>query len=75
MRSARYQPGEVRHVHQQIGAHFIGDLPHAREIKLPRIRRTATDDHLRLLFNRLRLERVVIDCLGVLTHLVSGNLV
>ncbi len=47
MQSGGDQSGEMRHIHPQVGAHLVGDLPERREILVPRIRRPTGDDHLR----------------------------
>ena len=56
-------------------AHAMGDRGHALEVEDPRIGRGAGDDHLRPDLGGLRLERVVVDPLGVLADAVGVDLV
>ncbi len=65
MRPARHQTGEVGHVHHEPRAHLVGDGPEAGEIDDARIGRTASDDQLRLAFEREPLDLVIIDLVGV----------
>ena len=46
MHAAGHQPGEMRHVHHEIGADFVGDRAEAGEIDEARIGRAAGDDQL-----------------------------
>ena len=47
VQARRHQAGEVRHVHQEDGAHRIGDLAEAAEVDDARVGAAAGDDHLR----------------------------
>ena len=48
MHSGGNQAGEVRHVDDEEGADFVGDLAHARKVEGAGIGAAAADDHLRL---------------------------
>src|SRR3569623_415168 len=65
MRTAGYQPRDMRHVENVYGANLVRDLPHARKVPKPQIRACATNDGLRLFSQRNCLELVVVDHLGV----------
>ena len=69
------EAGDVRHVDEEEGADRMGDVGHPLEVPEPRIGRGATDDELRAHLAGLRLHRVVVDPLGVLTHAVRVDLV
>ena len=51
------QPGEVRHVHHEVGADFVGDLPEPGEVELARVGRPTGDDQLRTVLVGLRRRR------------------
>jgi hypothetical protein len=51
MHAAGDQPGEMRHVDEQIGADLVGDLAEAREVDDARIGGAAGDDDLRLVLD------------------------
>src|SRR3569833_233896 len=65
MRTAGYQPRDMRHVEDIDCSNLVCDLPHAREIPKPRICACATNDGLRLFSQRNCLELVVVDHLSV----------
>ena len=65
-----HQPGDVRHVDEQQRADLVGDGAKAREIQHARIGREARHDHLRLVFQRQRLDLLVVDQPAVRTHAV-----
>src|SRR6266568_4233632 len=44
-----YQPGNVRHVHEENRAHRLGCLPNALEIDNPRIGASPRHNHFRLM--------------------------
>ena len=75
MQARGHQSGDVRHVHQEDGAHGIGNLAEAREIESARIGAGAGDDHLGLVLLRQALQFVVIDALVFLAHAVGDHLV
>ena len=75
MHAARNQSGKVRHVHNVERADFVRDLPHPRKVDHPRVRASAAHDHLRLLAHRKLFQRVVINNLCILTHLVAHDAV
>jgi len=75
VRSAGDKPREVRHIHHEVGTHLVRDRTHAGEVEDARIGRASTYDDLGLDLNRLGLECVVVDGLGVLADLVPGDLV
>ena len=68
MRATRHQPGNMRHVEDVHRAYLVGDLPHPRKIPQSRIRACPADNRLRLLALRNRFQLVVVDHLGVATH-------
>src|SRR3546814_181880 len=55
----------MRHVHEQQRADLVRNRAEPLEIKETRIGRSASDDQLRLMFDRQRLKRVVIDKMGI----------
>ena len=65
MRSARHQPGEVRHVDEEKGVDPASDRGHPFEIEDARIRAVAGEQHLGPHLFRLSLQHVVIDPLRV----------
>ena len=68
------EAGDVRHVHEKVGADAIRDLAHALEIDDARVGGRAGGDHLRLILQRLPGERVVVDALVLLAHAVMVTL-
>ncbi len=63
----------VRHVHEQIGTHAVGDLAHALEIDDARVGGRAGGDHARLHLEGHFGEGVVIDALVHLADAVMGD--
>ena len=76
MDAGRDEPGDVGHVDEQQRADAVGDRGHPLEVDDPRDRREAPAT---ISFGRtscgLRLERVVVDPLGVLADAVGVDLV
>ena len=75
MRPTGDESRKVGHINQKIGTHFIGDPAHPDEVKLPRIRTSAGNDHLRAFERGLLLQFVIVDGLGILADLVAGDLI
>jgi len=75
MHARRDEPGDVRHVHEQQRPDAVGDGREAREVEEARICRGAGDDELRAHLARDRLERVVVDPLGLTIDAVGVDLV
>ncbi|PQM44512.1 hypothetical protein C1Y40_05332 [Mycobacterium talmoniae] len=61
---AGHQPGEVRHVHHQRGAHLVGDLAHRGEVDPPRVGGVAGNQDQRPEFAGGGRERIVVQQLG-----------
>jgi hypothetical protein len=61
MQSGRDQPGEVRHVDDEVGTDGVGDLPEAREVELAGVGRPAGQNHLRAAPMRELLDLVHVD--------------
>ena len=66
----RDESRKMRHIHQQIGPDLVGNGPHAREVEDARNGRTARDDHRRLVFQRQRLNLVIVGQQRVLPHAI-----
>ena len=73
MEARRHKPRDVRHIHHQVRAHLVRDLPKPFEVDDPRISACARADELRLVFLRQRLDLVVIDLLGFLVDPVVDH--
>ena len=58
------EAGDVRHVHQEIGADRVRDLAEARPVDDARVGREAGDDHLRPVLAGEALDLVVVDLAG-----------
>ena len=69
------QPGDVRHIDQQISADAVGNLAETLEIKNLRIGGKAGDDHLRLVLAGHALQRVVINQAGFQVKAVVNGVV
>src|SRR5487761_2363535 len=65
MLPGRDQPGDVRHVHEEVRPHAVGDLREALEVQDPRVRARPGDHELRADLGRLLLHRVVVDEVGL----------
>ena len=74
MRAAGHEAGEVRHVDQELGADFVGDLAEAAEVEHARIGRAAGDDDLRPVLLRELLDLVHVDAVVVAAHAVRHRL-
>ena len=64
MLARRHQTGDVGHVHHQVRAALLGDLPEAGEIDHAGIGRRTGDDHPRAVLQRKRAHLVVVDAPG-----------
>src|SRR5690606_9097730 len=69
------QPGEVRHVHHQVGADLVGDLPEPLEVQLPRVGRPTGDDQLRLVLARQPGDLVHVHPVVVVADVVGHHVV
>src|SRR5579883_3166266 len=67
------EPGEMRHVHHEIGADLVGDPAEAREVDDPRIGGAAGDDELRPLFARQSLHFLEVDARVVAADAVGDD--
>ena len=70
MQARRDQPGEMRHVHHELGADLVGDLTEAGKVDDARIGRAAGDDKRRLVLDREPLDLVIVDAVIVLLDAV-----
>ena len=61
----RHQASHVGHVHQQVGAHFVGNSAEARPVHDPGIGGEAGHDHLRLVLQRQRFHLVIVDLASI----------
>ena len=61
MHARRHQPGDVGHVHHQLGAHLVGDGPEGGEVDDARVGTGARHDELRLVLLGLRAHFVHVD--------------
>ena len=68
----RHQPRVVRHVHEQVGAHAVGDRAEALPVDHQRIGGSACHDHLRLVLVGQFLHRVVVDLFLVVQAVGDG---
>ena len=68
------EAGDVRNVDHEVGTDLVGDLCEAREVDDARVGGCAGDNHLRLAFLSLLLERVVVDALRLLVDTVRHDL-
>ena len=64
----------MRHVDQELGADFVGDLAEAAEVEHARIGRAARDDDLRPVLLREPLDLVHVDAVVVAAHAVRHRL-
>ncbi|CDH43407.1 hypothetical protein BN874_120058 [Candidatus Contendobacter odensis Run_B_J11] len=62
--ACRHQSGNVRHIHEQIGANLISNRAKSRPVHDPRIGREAGDNHLGLAFQRQPFHLFVINLTG-----------
>mmetsp|Transcript_18352 Transcript_18352/g.42049 ORF Transcript_18352/g.42049 Transcript_18352/m.42049 type:complete len:252 (-) Transcript_18352:229-984(-) len=70
----RDEARDVRHVREQVRAHLVADLPHARVVDVPRVGRGARDDQLWPEERGVLLELVVIDVAGGLVQPIRHRL-
>lgn len=47
MQADGHKPGEVRHVHHEIRAYFVGDVAKSGEVEVPGVGRPACNDQFR----------------------------
>ena len=71
----RDQPGEVRHVDEQLRADLVGDPPELGEVELARVGGPARDDHLRPVLLGQALDLLHVDPVVLAPHLVADDLV
>ena len=74
MRAAGNEPGEMRHVDEQVGADLVADFAEALEVDDARIGRAAGDDELRLVLARKLCDLVHVDALVLAPHAVRHRL-
>src|SRR5882672_4282846 len=75
MHAASDEAGEVSHVDHEVGADFICDGAHPREVEQAWIGAAATYDDLWLLALRGGFELVVVNGFGVFANLVADDAV
>src|SRR5260370_14834409 len=73
MHPASDEAGEVGHIDHEIGADFVRDGAHAREVEQAWISAAATYDDLWLLALRGGFELVVVNGFGVFANLVAND--
>ena len=70
-----HQAGNVGHIHEEIGAYLVGNLPESLKINDPGIGGGAGNDHLGLaLFGQVA-DLVIVDAVGFGVHAIGDNLV
>ena len=69
------EPGEVRHVHHQVGAHGVGDPAELGEVQLPGVRGPAGNDQRRLVLLGQALHLGHVDPVVLLADLVRDDVV
>ena len=69
------QASDMRHIHHQIRAAFIGDFAEAPEIDCARIGRCARDDHARPMLHGQRAHLLIVDQTGFRIAAVGDNVV
>ena len=69
------QPGDVRHIHHQLGVHRIGDSPKAREIQRARVCARARHDEFRAMLFRKPLHLVVVNRLKFAVDAIGYDVV
>ena len=74
-RPGRDQPGEVGHVHHQVGAHRVGDPAELGEVELPGVRGPAGNDQRRLVLQGQGLDLGHVDPVVLFTDLVRDDVV
>src|SRR5258708_10948090 len=75
MHAAGDEAGEVSHIDHEVGADFVGDGAHTREVELAWIGTATTYDHLWLLALCGGFELVVVNGFGVFANLVADDAV
>src|SRR6266550_6650909 len=75
MRAASDEAGEVSHVDHEVGADFVSDGAHSREVEQAWIGAATTDDDLGLLALRGDFELVVVNGFGIFANLVANDAV
>ncbi len=73
MFARRDQPGKMRHVDEQQSADLVADRAKAGEVELPRIGRSAGDDHLGPMLFRQAFDLVEIDQMIVPAHAILNR--
>ena len=74
MHPSGHQAGDVSHIGQKVGAHFIGDRPEASEIDGARIGGVAANDQLGLVLTSQLANALQIELLGFGIHAVVDRL-
>ena len=69
------EPGDVRHVDHEDGAHLVGDLAEASEVDGARVGRVARDDDLRPPLAGNRGDDLVVELLGLGVETVRGEVI
>ena len=69
------ETGDVRHVHEEVSAHALGDLAHALEVDDTRICGSTGGDHLWLLTLRDFGKFIVVDAFIALADAILAELV
>src|SRR3979409_249915 len=75
MHATSDEAGEVGHIHHEIGADFVRNGTHAREVELAWIGAATTYDDLWFLALRDGFELVVVNGFGVFANLVADDAV
>ena len=73
MDAAGDEPGEMRHVHHEVGADLVGNRAKAGKIDETRIGRTAGDDNLRPVLPREHRHLRHVDALVVAAHAIGHD--
>ena len=63
------------HIHQQVGAYFVGDGAVARPVHNAAVGGEAANDHLGLVLTGQRLKLLVVDLTGVVVEAVLDSVV
>ncbi|OIQ80473.1 hypothetical protein GALL_377760 [mine drainage metagenome] len=71
VQTGRNQTGVMRHVHEQVGPHAVGDLAEALPVDHQRVGRSPGDDHFRLVLQCQALHFIVVDGFGFRMQAVS----
>lgn len=75
VQSGRDEPGEVRHVHHEVGAHLVGNASECGEVEAAGVGRPAGDDQLGPVLAREPLDLVHVDAQVGLAYVVRHDVV